>query len=203
MKLRRVWGGPGIGWLTPGGRACGKTWTSKFQASIDRMFDDWIADEIRAGRLPGNQEKTMSHFRFPLGALVVLSSSFAFAAKEAEHSDRDVHQAAERQAVRAKEEAYRAAGRSDLIERKDTASHATAWAIARMDPPIEAGKIIGRAEHLHSENNYLVRYQSGGTTQVDGWLNESALEFDPRVKTQPTDADSDADESLDSPARNG
>jgi len=40
----------------------------------------------------------------------------------------------------------------------------------------ETGKIIGRAEYDHTENNYLIRYMAGDGRQVEQWWAETALE---------------------------
>lgn len=142
---------------------------------------------IRAGRSSGNQENTMStKFKFPLGALVVLTTSFVFAAKQTEEADREVHLAAERQASRAKDEAYRVAGRSDLIESQgyspeEKANFALTTLVA-MDPPIEAGKVIARSEYLEHgvPPQYMVRYRAGDGRQTEAWFSDASIEFDPR-----------------------
>lgn len=39
----------------------------------------------------------------------------------------------------------------------------------------EAGEIIGRAEYLNSEPNYLLRYTAADGRQVEQWWAESAF----------------------------
>jgi len=39
----------------------------------------------------------------------------------------------------------------------------------------EVGTVIGRAEHLTSENSYLVRYCAGDGRQTESWWGESAI----------------------------
>jgi hypothetical protein len=185
------WRGPGVGWALPAPPRF--TGVFEFQAALDHLFDAWATNEFRAGRLPGNQEDTMTKFKFPLGALVVLSTSFAIAAKQSEDSDREVHEAAQRQASLAKDEAYRAAGRSDLIPPKAyAASDKTAWTISGLtsfEAPIEAGTVIARSEYLDAGTTpqYMVRYRAGDGRQTEQWFGPDALAFDPREKNQPTD----------------
>lgn len=45
----------------------------------------------------------------------------------------------------------------------------------RLKASTERGEIIGRAEYLHSENQYYVRYKAGDGRQVEAWWGESAL----------------------------
>lgn len=42
-----------------------------------------------------------------------------------------------------------------------------------LDGPV--GQVVGRAEHLHREDEYLVRYLAGGQP-VERWWGESALQ---------------------------
>lgn len=39
----------------------------------------------------------------------------------------------------------------------------------------EQGEIIGRAQYLHDENRYFVRYMAGDGRATEVWWNESAL----------------------------
>lgn len=39
----------------------------------------------------------------------------------------------------------------------------------------EIGEIIGRAEYIHSENNYMIRYKCADGRAVESWWAESAL----------------------------
>lgn len=39
----------------------------------------------------------------------------------------------------------------------------------------EEGQIIGLAEYLHSEPQYLVRHKASDGRQVDGWRDQSAV----------------------------
>lgn len=39
----------------------------------------------------------------------------------------------------------------------------------------EDGLVIGRAEYLHGENVYLIRYVAGDDRQTEAWWGESAL----------------------------
>lgn len=39
----------------------------------------------------------------------------------------------------------------------------------------ESGEIIGRAEYLHMENSYLLRYTAADGRQVEAWWAESAF----------------------------
>lgn len=176
------WYGPGRGWQT---------------------FEQWFLSElaealnvpfhmIRAGRLPGSQENTMStKFRFALGAAVVLSTSLAAATEAATERDTDVHRDAERAASNARDEIYRASGRTDLVERRvdmatdgDSDGGVRRWRVSTLQPyrqPIEAGEVIGRAEYKISPPSYLVRYRCGDGRQIESWIDEEALALDPRV----------------------
>ena len=40
----------------------------------------------------------------------------------------------------------------------------------------ETGQIIGRAEYLHGENQYQVRYRAGDGRLTEAWWGASALE---------------------------
>ena len=40
----------------------------------------------------------------------------------------------------------------------------------------EAGVVIGRAEYMTSENQYLVRYKAADGRQVEAWWGASAIE---------------------------
>lgn len=44
-----------------------------------------------------------------------------------------------------------------------------------LDMSGERGIVIARAEYLHGENQYLVRYLAADGRQVESWWNESAL----------------------------
>lgn len=39
----------------------------------------------------------------------------------------------------------------------------------------EVGEVVGRAQYLHSEPSYLVRYKSADGRAVESWWSESAL----------------------------
>ena len=39
----------------------------------------------------------------------------------------------------------------------------------------ESGKVIGRAEYVHCENSYLVRYKNGAGNTIENWWTETAL----------------------------
>lgn len=39
----------------------------------------------------------------------------------------------------------------------------------------ETGTVIGRAEHMHSENSYLIRYCAADGRATESWWGESAL----------------------------
>lgn len=39
----------------------------------------------------------------------------------------------------------------------------------------ETGSVIGRAEYVHDEPKYLVRYLAGDGRQVKDWIAQSAL----------------------------
>jgi hypothetical protein len=39
----------------------------------------------------------------------------------------------------------------------------------------EFGEVIGRAQYMHGEDNYLVRYMAGDGRQVETWWGASAL----------------------------
>lgn len=39
----------------------------------------------------------------------------------------------------------------------------------------EKGNVIGRAEYLHDENRYLVRYKAADGKAAEEWWNQSAL----------------------------
>lgn len=40
----------------------------------------------------------------------------------------------------------------------------------------ECGEVLGRAEYVHSENTYYVRYVSGTGCLTEAWWSESALQ---------------------------
>lgn len=40
----------------------------------------------------------------------------------------------------------------------------------------ETGIVIGRAEYLHSEDAYYVRYRAADGRQVEAWWGESAID---------------------------
>lgn len=44
-----------------------------------------------------------------------------------------------------------------------------------IDESNERGTIIARAEFIHSENSYLVRYCNGQGVAVEAWWTEGAL----------------------------
>lgn len=48
--------------------------------------------------------------------------------------------------------------------------------LVKLKTSSEFGQVIGRAEYLHSENCYNVRYMAGDGRQVEAWWGESALE---------------------------
>jgi hypothetical protein len=151
-----------------------------------------IGDAIRAGRIPGNQEKSMSSFKFRLGDLVVLSSSLATAHAEAAEKDAAIIAEAARAAQAARNNVLYDAGRGDLIERK-VARGESSWAIAEMRPPVEGGEIIGRSEYSNSCNNYYVRYRAGDGRQTETWLAEDAIALDPRSPREERVSDQDDD----------
>lgn len=39
----------------------------------------------------------------------------------------------------------------------------------------ERGVVVGRAEYVYCENNYLVRYTAGDGRQVEQWWSEGAI----------------------------
>lgn len=39
----------------------------------------------------------------------------------------------------------------------------------------EKGTVIGRAEYVHTENQYSIRYVAGDGRMVEAWWGESAL----------------------------
>ncbi len=39
----------------------------------------------------------------------------------------------------------------------------------------EGGEVIGRAEYVHCERGYLVRYKAADGRAVEGWWTESSL----------------------------
>lgn len=39
----------------------------------------------------------------------------------------------------------------------------------------ETGEVIGRADYLHAEASYLVRYKAGDGRGVEAWWTEQAL----------------------------
>jgi len=41
----------------------------------------------------------------------------------------------------------------------------------------EAGQIVGRAQYLNAENQYLIRYKKANGEAVERWWGESALEL--------------------------
>ncbi|UXY13839.1 hypothetical protein N8I74_10945 [Chitiniphilus purpureus] len=45
----------------------------------------------------------------------------------------------------------------------------------------ETGIVIGRAEYLHSEPNYFVRYCGADGRAIESWWGESALQESPTV----------------------
>lgn len=40
----------------------------------------------------------------------------------------------------------------------------------------ERGEVVGRAEYTHSEDSYLLRYQSADGRAVEQWWSESAIQ---------------------------
>jgi len=40
----------------------------------------------------------------------------------------------------------------------------------------EKGTVIGRAEYVHCESNYLIRYRAGDGRLIESWWTESAIE---------------------------
>lgn len=161
-----------------------------------------IGNDYRAGRLPGFQENDMStKFRFALGAAVVLSTSLAAATEAAAERDSDVHRDAERAAANARDEIYRASGRTDLIERRgDMPTDGDEYGGARLRlvgtlqayrQPIEAGEVIGRAEYRNTGPSYFVRYRAGDGRQVDAWFDDEAITLDPRVSVKGQASDED------------
>jgi hypothetical protein len=40
----------------------------------------------------------------------------------------------------------------------------------------EAGDVIARSQHLHTEDQYLVRYRANDGRAVEAWWGQSALE---------------------------
>jgi len=148
---------------------------------------------FRVGRLPGNQEKPMSRFKFRLGDVVVLSSSLAFAHAEAAEKDATVIANAEHAAQMARDKALYDAGRGDLVERKAVRGDSASWRIAEMRPPIEGGEIVGRTEYTNSANTYLVRYRAGDGRQTEQWFTEDAIALDPRSPREERVSDQDDD----------
>lgn len=47
---------------------------------------------------------------------------------------------------------------------------------ARLIESHEYGMVIGRAEYVNSENQYLIRYKAGDGRQTETWWGESGLE---------------------------
>ena len=41
----------------------------------------------------------------------------------------------------------------------------------------EAGQVIGRAEYLHSERQYMLRYKAADGRAVENWWHESAIKL--------------------------
>lgn len=49
-------------------------------------------------------------------------------------------------------------------------------ATVRIGGGTERGTVIGRAEYVHSEKSYFIRYVAGDGCCVEQWWTESALE---------------------------
>jgi hypothetical protein len=144
---------------------------------------------ICVGQFPVIKGSTMSKFKFPLGAAVVLLTSFTDACAEKTESDKEVREGAERAAAAARNSHLAENGRSDLIQSRRTMSASPKeWSVGSltaMRAPIEAGDVIGRVEYISDENRYLVRYRGGDGKQVEEFIPESALRLDPRMNPSP------------------
>lgn len=61
-----------------------------------------------------------------------------------------------------------------------TGTHTAPWTFGlgdcvKMLRSTEDGQVIGRAEFLHAEPSYLVRYEDATGRQTEQWWGESAL----------------------------
>lgn len=54
-------------------------------------------------------------------------------------------------------------------------SHTAKALAARHDDNLESGKVVGRANYLNGQDQYLVRYRAGDGRMVQQWWDDNAL----------------------------
>lgn len=117
---------------------------------------------------PGEEIKIVKTFKFNLGGHVVLATSLPAIQQEIED------------------------------KRRDAISPLGGLTVARLGRflgPIEEGTVIGRAEYLEMDDQYFTRYRAGDGRQVESWIGEKGLAYDPRDPAEaPAPEQASADE---------